>query len=155
MRVLGVDPGSYRTGYGVVECQRDHFLYITSGIIHGKGTIEERLREIYEDLCSIIEEYSPQALALESPFVARNVKSALRLGQVQGVVLLAASSSALPSFQYSPMEVKVALTGYGRAPKEQVREMVRRLLGLKDELFLDASDALAVALCHIQHCRPT
>ncbi|RLA85936.1 MAG: crossover junction endodeoxyribonuclease RuvC [Deltaproteobacteria bacterium] len=155
MRVLGVDPGSYRTGYGVVECQQDYYLYITSGIIQGKGAIEERLREIYEDLCAVIREYSPQALALESPFVARNVKSALRLGQVQGVVLLAASSSALPSFQYSPMEVKVALTGYGRAPKEQVREMVRRLLGLKDELFLDASDALAVALCHIQHCRLT
>lgn len=149
MRVLGVDPGGFRTGYGVVDEVGGEPVYVDCGVISPEGELGARLDELYQELRGVIEQLQPQALALETPFVARNPRSALRLGQIQGVVALVAAHALLPLYEYSPMEVKVALTGYGRAPKEQVREMVRRLLRLQGLPTLDASDALAVAICHL------
>jgi len=152
MRVLGLDPGSFRTGYGIVEQLEDSFSLVSSGVLSQRGPLPTRLKGIYEGLNEIIEEFSPDAIVCETPFVAKNAKSALRLGQVHGVILLCASTHHLPFYEYTPLEVKMALTGYGRAPKEQVREMVRRILGIDDIPLLDTSDALAVAICHL-HCR--
>ncbi|HEX15821.1 MAG: crossover junction endodeoxyribonuclease RuvC [Deltaproteobacteria bacterium] len=152
MRVLGVDPGSFCTGYGVVEEIRGEAVYVDCGVISPKGALAERLNGLYQGLKELIDDLSPEVLALETPFVARNPKSALRLGQIQGVIALAATHALLPLYEYSPMEVKVALTGYGRATKEQVREMVKMLLRLDGDPILDASDALAVAICHLHRC---
>lgn len=151
MRVLGLDPGSLRTGYGVIEEGESGFCVIASGILTQRGSLPDRLKRIYEGLNLIIRQYAPEAIACETPFVAKNAKSALRLGQVQGVILLCASYHQLPYYEYSPLEVKMSLTGYGKAPKEQVRDMVQRILRLKDTPPLDASDALAVAICFL-HC---
>lgn len=149
MRVLGIDPGSFSTGYGIIGIEGDLPIYLGDGVISLKGELPQRLKGLYDGIKGVISRYRPEAIALESPFVAKNVKSALRLGQIQAVVSLAAADSLLPLYEYSPMEVKIALTGYGRATKEQVREMVKRLLGLKEDPSLDASDALAVAICHL------
>ena len=149
MRVLGIDPGTQVMGYGVVEEDEGQLGYIGDGIITPPGELPAKLRGIYDGLTGLIREYSPEVVAMESPFLAKNVVSTLRLGQVQGVILLTASHSSLSSFAYTPMEIKSALAGYGRATKGQVREMVKRLLGLDQPLSLDASDALAVAICHI------
>ncbi|RLA96272.1 MAG: crossover junction endodeoxyribonuclease RuvC [Deltaproteobacteria bacterium] len=149
MRVLGIDPGSFSTGYGIIGAQEGLPIYLGDGVISLKGDLLQRLKGLYEGIKGLITQYQPEAIALESPFVAKNIKSALRLGQIQGVISLAAADSLLPLYEYSPMEVKIALTGYGRATKEQVREMVKRLLGLEEDPSLDASDALAVAICHL------
>lgn len=152
MRVLGLDPGSFRTGYGIVEEVDDNFSFVSSGVIFQKGSLSSRLKGIYEGISEIIRKFSPGVIVYETPFVAKNVKSALRLGQVQGIILLCASTYQLPFYEYTPLEIKMALTGYGRAPKEQVREMVKRILKLDEVPLLDASDALAVAICYL-HCR--
>lgn len=149
MRVLGIDPGSFSTGYGIIGIEGDLPIYLGDGVISLKGELPQRLKRLYDGIKGVISRYRPEAIAVESPFVAKNVKSALRLGQIQAVVSLAAADSLLPLYEYSPMEVKIALTGYGRATKEQVREMVKRLLGLEEDPSLDASDALAVAICHL------
>ncbi|UCC66451.1 MAG: crossover junction endodeoxyribonuclease RuvC [Deltaproteobacteria bacterium] len=149
MRVLGIDPGTQVMGYGVVEEDKGKLGHIGDGIISPPGGLPERLKGIYDGLIEVIRRYSPEVVAMESPFFAKNVKSSLKLGQVQGVILLATTHSSLSSFAYAPMEVKSAIAGYGRATKVQVREMVKRLLGLDGPLSLDASDALAVAICHI------
>lgn len=151
MRVLGLDPGSLRTGYGVVEDNEEGYFAVALGTLTQKGALQDRLKGIYEGLNYIIRQYAPEVIACEMPFVAKNAKSALRLGQVQGVILLCASHYQLPYYEYSPQEVKMSLTGYGRAPKEQVRDMVQRILRLKEAPPLDASDALAVAICFL-HC---
>lgn len=149
MRVLGIDPGTQVMGYGVVEEERGNLQRVGEGTISPTGELPERLGRLYEGLQELIRTYSPDAVAIESPFYAKNVLSTLKLGQVQGVVVLAANHAALDSCSYTPMEIKVAVVGYGRATKAQVREMVKRLLGIDGALSLDASDALAVAICHI------
>ena len=149
MRVLGIDPGTQVMGYGVVEEERGKLQPVGKGTISPTGELAERLGRLYEGLQELIRTYSPDAVVMESPFYAKNVTSTLKLGQVQGVVVLAANHAALASCSYTPMEVKAALVGYGRATKAQVREMVKRLLGIGGALSLDASDALAVAICHI------
>jgi len=152
MRVLGVDPGSQTTGYGVIESDgRSYRLLEFAGIsAPSRFTFAERLYIISQKLEEVIERLKPTACAVEDTFYAVNVKSALKLGHVRGVVLVAASRSGVPVFEYTPLEVKSALVGYGRAEKQQVQEMVRLLLKLKDAPQpLDASDALGVAICHI------
>jgi len=149
MRVLGIDPGTQVMGYGVVEEEQGNLLRVGEGTISPSGELAERLGRLYEGLQELIRTYSPDAVAIESPFYAKNVLSTLKLGQVQGVVVLAANHAALDSCSYTPMEIKVAVVGYGRATKAQVRGMVKRLLGIDGALSLDASDALAVAICHI------
>jgi len=149
MRVLGIDPGTKVMGYGVVEEERGKLQPVGKGTISPTGELAERLGRLYEGLQELIRTFSPDAVVIESPFYAKNVLSTLKLGQVQGVVVLAANHASLNSCSYTPMEIKSALVGYGRATKAQVREMVKRLLGIDGALPLDASDALAVAICHI------
>jgi crossover junction endodeoxyribonuclease RuvC len=152
IRVLGVDPGSETTGYGVVESDRGKFRLVEFGGIHAPAKLKfpERLLLIADKLESIIERLEPGVCAVEETFYAVNVKSALKLGHVRGVVLLAAARAGLEIAEYSPLEIKLAIVGYGRAEKQQVQEMVRILLELKERPApLDASDALAAAICHI------
>jgi crossover junction endodeoxyribonuclease RuvC len=152
VRVLGVDPGSGTTGYGVIDSDgRRYDLVEYAGIRGSKHlTFAQRLLEISRTLEEVIERLNPQACAVEDTFYAVNVKSALKLGQARGAVLVAAARAGVEIFEYSALEIKSALVGYGRAEKQQVQEMVRLLLGMKDAPEpLDASDALAVAICHI------
>jgi crossover junction endodeoxyribonuclease RuvC len=149
MRVLGIDPGTQVMGYGIVEEEHGDLHPVGKGTIAPTGELAERLGRLYEGLQELIRTFAPDAVVMESPFYAKNVLSTLKLGQVQGVVVLAANHAALDSCSYTPMEVKAAVVGYGRATKAQVREMVKRLLGIDGTLSLDASDALAVAICHI------
>jgi crossover junction endodeoxyribonuclease RuvC len=154
--VLGVDPGSRHTGYGVLQGKGDLLEHLASGQIQaGAGPrvpLESRLCRIFDGLTEIIRVHRPQALALEEIFLAANVHSAFTLGQVRGVVLLAAARASLPVFQYSPLSVKKAVVGYGRATKAQVQLMVSHLLGLS-VTNEHAADALAVGLCHLFHLR--
>jgi crossover junction endodeoxyribonuclease RuvC len=152
MRVLGVDPGSDTTGYGVIDSDGRHYDLVEYAGIRGPKRLSfaERLLEISLKLEEVILRLSPQACAVEDTFYAVNVKSALKLGQARGAVLVAAARAGVEVFEYSPLEIKSALVGYGRAEKTQVQEMVRILLGMKNAPEpLDASDALAIAICHI------
>ncbi|NPB09200.1 MAG: crossover junction endodeoxyribonuclease RuvC [Thermodesulfobacteria bacterium] len=147
MRVLGVDPGSRATGYGVIE--NDQVL--SYGVIRPRErTLEKRLLEIYLELLELIRAFSPKVMALEEVLPESFPHAAVKLGQAQGAALLAAAQSGLPVFLYHPLEVKKALTGYGNASKEQLNFMVRNLLAISGDLPLDASDAISVALYHLQ-----
>jgi crossover junction endodeoxyribonuclease RuvC len=152
LRVLGVDPGSEITGYGVVDSDGKRDCLVEFGSISANtrnAAFAERLLRITRKLEEVIGRLSPQVCAVEGTFYATNVKSALKLGQVKGAVLVAAARSGLPVFEYSPLEIKSAIVGYGRAEKSQVQEMVRVILGLAEPpVPLDASDALAIAICH-------
>jgi crossover junction endodeoxyribonuclease RuvC len=149
-----VDPGSRDTGFGVIQEEKEKLLHLASGRIHAgsRPALENRLRQIYDGLTDLIQQHQPQALALEEIFLARNVRSAFILGQVQGVVLLAAAQADLPVFQYAATTVKKAVVGYGRATKSQVQLMIEQLLGLK-VTNEHAADALAVGVCHLFHSR--
>ena len=152
VRVLGVDPGSDTTGYGVIDSDGRHYDLIEYAAIRGPKHLRfaERLLAISLKLEEVIERLNPQACAVEDTFYAVNVKSALKLGQARGAVLVAAARAGIQVFEYSPLEIKSALVGYGRAEKQQVQEMVRVLLGMKTVPEpLDASDALAIAICHV------
>jgi len=153
MRVLGIDCGSEYTGFGVVEELADGQLIChTTGAIKLKaGTaMAAKLQKIFSDLTAIIAEHRPEVAAIEDVFYAVNVKTALKLGQVRGVAMLAASSSGLSVAEYSPLSIKSAVVGYGKADKQQVQLMVTRLLRLDAPPEpTDASDALAIAICHI------
>jgi len=151
MRILGIDCGSRITGYGVIDTTRADLVLVRCGAIRPNSSepFAFRLKVIYEGIVKVIRELKPQSAAFESLFYAANVQSALKLGHVRGVSMIAAAEANLPVFEYSPLEVKSAVTGYGRAEKMQVQEMVRALLRLQStpEPY-DASDALAVAICH-------
>src|SRR5215469_6570013 len=153
MRVLGVDPGSAATGFGIVEGAPGNFRYVAAGTIraHPGKPMSERLRTIHARLLAIVDEFAPGALSLERNFVARNVQSAFRIGEARAIVMLAAAERALPLYEYPPNTVKLAVAAFGHADKEQIAWMVRRTLGLglTTELASDASDALALALCHL------
>ena len=152
MRVLGVDPGSDTTGYGVIDSDgARHTLVECAGIrASSRLSFAERLLVISEGLEEVIRRLKPDSCAVEESFYAVNVKSALKLGHVRGVALLSGARAGIHVYEYSPLEIKLALTGYGRAEKKQVQEMVRIVLKLQDPPRpLDASDALAVAICHI------
>jgi crossover junction endodeoxyribonuclease RuvC len=153
MRVMGIDCGSEYTGFGVVEEMADRKLVChTTGAIKLKsGTpMAAKLQKIFTDLTAIMTEHQPEVVAIEDVFYAVNVKTALKLGQVRGVAMLAASSCGLQVAEYSPLSIKSAVVGYGRAEKHQVQQMVTRLLNLAIAPEpMDASDALAIAICHI------
>ena len=152
--ILGVDPGSRHTGFGVIHGERDKPRHLESGRIHpgSRHSLENRLCQIYDGLTALIRQHQPQALALEEIFLAANVRSAFVLGQVKGVVLLAAAQSSLPVFQYSATTVKKAVVGYGQATKAQVQLMIEHLLGIKITNE-HAADALAVGICHLFHSK--
>lgn len=156
-RALGIDPGSRATGYGVVELAGSRLVHVDHGVLRppAGAAVPERLAFIFRGLAEVVERHRPGEVGVESIFQARNAQSALVLGQARGVALLAAELAGLPLVEYTPMQVKLAVVGYGRAEKGQVQEMVRRLLALPEAAPTDASDALAVALCHLQTSRVT
>jgi crossover junction endodeoxyribonuclease RuvC len=160
LRVLGIDPAAAgATGFAVVEaaganCCAVHYGALPAVTRAVANDIPARLRQIHTQIAELIEKYSPDAVAIESIFAALNIKTALRLAEVRGVILLAVAQSGLSAHSYSPREVKAAVTGYGHANKDQIQQMVRALLSLKEiPQPADAADALAVALCHIQFSR--
>lgn len=156
MRVLGVDPGTLTSGYGIVA-EEDHKLFhVVSGGISpsAKQPLPRRLKKIYEELMKIIDQYRPHVIVVEDLFVSKNIKSALKLGHARGVAILAAMNSGLPVFEYAPLEIKQAVVGNGKAEKKQVQFMVKTLLDLpKVPHPVDAADALAAAICHIHSSR--
>ncbi|MBZ5706234.1 MAG: crossover junction endodeoxyribonuclease RuvC [Acidobacteriia bacterium] len=153
MRVLGIDCGTEYTGYGVVElCHDGKLVCVTCGAIKlsPREPMPARLATIFDRLAAIIEEHHPDNVAIEDVFYALNVKSALKLGQVRGVAMLAASSVGLEVAEYAPLSIKSAVVGYGKAEKQQVQHMVTRLLNLAaPPESADAADALAIAICHL------
>ena len=158
MRVLGIDCGTEYTGFGVVElCNDDTLVCLSCGAIRlsVREPMARRLATIFGHLSAVIQEHRPDHVAIEDVFYALNVKSALKLGQVRGVAMLAASSAGLQVSEYSPLSVKSAVVGYGKAEKQQVQHMVARLLNLAElPEPADAADALAIAICHL-HTSPT
>mgnify|MGYP001245866429 CR=1 FL=1 len=148
-RILGIDPGSRITGYGLIEFSRDKPRYVASGTIRVEGkALDEKLRCIYSQLTELIQLYRPDAMAIEQVFVHRNPDSALKLGQARGAAICAGAMGGLPVAEYTPSEIKQSVVGSGRADKSQVQYMIRALLSLTGTLQVDASDALAVAICH-------
>lgn len=152
-RVLGIDCGSNATGYGVIDTDGRSSLLVASGVIRSgtRRPFAERLRRISQTLRELIQTYSPAVVAVEGVFHSVNARSALQLGQVRGVALLVAAEAELPVHEYSPLQIKSSVVGYGRAEKAQVQEMVKVLLRLSQKPPEDAADALAVALCHAHH----
>jgi len=156
MRVLGIDPGTVVMGYGVVDSEDDAVTTIDYGTLTPpqRSPIGERLSYLYTRLIEIISRYKPAAVAVEQPFVAKNVKSALAVGRAQAIAILAAANKKIPSFEYTPAQVKQFITNYGASSKEQIQEMVKLQLGLSEiPQPSDAADALAIALCHLQQVR--
>lgn len=154
MRVVGIDPGTVATGWGVVDVStsrgQSRQSRVASGVIRCRGELPDRLATVFAGVCAILEEHRPEALSIEKTFVSENVQSAFRLGEARGSILVAAARAGVKVYEYSPAEIKMAVVGYGRALKEQVQVMVGRLLELSEGLASDEADALAAALCHLQ-----
>lgn len=149
LRILGVDPGSRITGYGLVDDRRDSLAHVQSGQIKpGNLALSGRLEKIFNGMNQVIAEYRPDLLAVEQVFVARNAHSALVLGHARGAVICAAVRAGLPVAEYGARRIKQAVVGYGAADKQQVQHMVRALLGMTQPPPEDAADALACAICH-------
>lgn len=156
MRLLGIDPGVAITGYSIVEEISNDFCLIDSGCIRTKSDLppEQRLEAIYNRVTELITEFKPQALSIEKIFFSKNVRTAFQVGEARGVIILAASKSSLTLFEYTPLQVKQAVAGYGKADKGQVQRMVKMLLRLTEIPAVDdEADAMAVALCHLQNRR--
>lgn len=151
-RVIGIDPGSIYCGYGIIDrTDKDGTDYVISGRIelNKKDPLHIRLRQLHFGLIEIIREFSPHEAAIERVFFAKGIKAALNLGHARGIALLAASTENLAIFEYSALEVKKSVVGYGRAEKKQVAGMVSSILDLKKKISDDSADALALALCHL------
>lgn len=148
-RILGIDPGSLITGYGIIDMQGTQSRYVASGHlkIHGEA-LPERLKNIFEALTLVVQEHSPTEMAIEKVFMNRNADSALKLGQARGAAITACVMQDLPVSEYTPAEIKQAVVGTGRADKAQIQHMVTALLKLTGPLQADEADGLAVALCH-------
>jgi crossover junction endodeoxyribonuclease RuvC len=155
MRILGIDPGSRFTGYGIIEVDGDRISPVHYGVVKtGGGEFPQRLGIIFNGIVEVIREYAPQEVAVENVFMSKNASSALKLGQARGAAICAAVSNDLPVSEYSPRSVKQAIVGRGGADKVQVQHMIKILLRLQEIPAEDAADALAVALCH-QHTQQT
>jgi crossover junction endodeoxyribonuclease RuvC len=156
MRILGVDPGTQVCGYGVIDGRGNRVRMVACGVARsGRKCLAERLKTIYDGLVEVIEEHQPEVVAVEGAFFGKNVRSAIKIGEGRGVALLAAAGHGLGVQEYAPAEVKKAVTGNGGAPKSQVQQMVRVILGLPEVPEPeDASDALAIAICHFHRLPP-
>ncbi len=149
--ILGIDPGTSVMGYGVIKISGNKMTMLQYGVIHLSkyANHEIKLRKIFDRVTSLIEDYLPDEVALEAPFFGKNIQSMLKLGRAQGVAMAAALQKDLPITEYAPKKVKMSVTGNGNASKEQVAEMLKTLLGIKEiPQLLDATDALGVAVCH-------
>ncbi|MBD3415009.1 MAG: crossover junction endodeoxyribonuclease RuvC [Candidatus Aminicenantes bacterium] len=152
MKILGIDPSLRATGFGIIEQNQNQLNVVKYGVIKTsqKAPLLDRLNKIKIEIESIIQTHKPDEVAIENLFYAQNVKTAIILGQVRGAALIAVASNQCPLFEYSALEIKKAVTGYGKAAKYQVQDMIRVLLQIKeDRIQEDASDALATALCHL------
>ncbi len=152
MRVLGIDPGTVAMGYGVIDSTDDDIVFVDCGVLNSptRSPIGERLSYLYNRLIDIISAFQPDAVAVEQPFMAKNAKSALAIGRAQAVAILAAANKGIPSYEYTPAQIKQRVANYGTSSKEQIQEMVRLQLRLSQTPQpSDAADALAVALCHL------
>lgn len=156
MKVIGIDPGSHITGYGIVEKTGSKLVCIASGAIKTDPALplERRLCAIFTGINDVISAHAPDGAAIESVFYAKNVKSAVQLSHARGVALLASALASLGVHEYSPRSVKLATVGYGNASKEQVKMMISRILNTPEPRLQDAADALAVAVCHLHTWRP-
>ena len=152
LRILGVDPGSVKTGVGIIDIQGNRMRHVHHAMIRtGKGEFDERLHILFSGLSKIISEFKPDSAAMEDLFVSKNVSSALKLGQARGALVAACGYHGLRVSPYSPTKVKQAVVGFGRAEKGQIGHMVRMLLHPPEPCPEDAADALAVAICHAHH----
>lgn len=149
VRVLGIDPGSQRTGFGVLDVSGPKLAYVASGVIRtAEGDFAARLCEIFRGVQTIVAEYRPQEIAIERVFVNRNVDSALKLGQARGAAICGTVDASAGVFEYAPRQIKMAVVGSGGADKAQVQMMIKNLLKLRERVAADAADALAAAVCH-------
>jgi crossover junction endodeoxyribonuclease RuvC len=149
MRILGIDPGSRLTGYGIIEDTPQGYKYIASGSIRIKADyFPDRLKQIFNGILEIIDNYQPEQMAIEQVFMHKNADSALKLGQARGAAICAVQTQQIAVYEYAARQVKQAVVGKGAADKLQVQHMVRILLNVQGELSLDASDALGIAICH-------
>ncbi len=153
MRILGIDPGTVVVGYGIIDSQADKMTLIDYNALtcRQRSPIGERLSYIYNQLSQVMARYQPDAVAVEQPFVAKNPRTALMLGKAQAAAILAAANRGIPTYEYTPAQIKRVVTNYGASSKEQVQEMVRLQLGMAEvPQPNDAADALAVAICHLR-----
>ncbi len=151
MIILGIDPGSRCTGFGLVDNQPNRITYLHSGFFKIKGdSLPQRLGQIYQHIENLIAQYQPQQMSIEQVFMHRNADSALKLGQARGAAICAGHLAGLEIAEYAAREIKQAVVGTGAASKEQVQHMVKHLLGLREPLQSDESDGLAIAICHAQ-----
>lgn len=150
MRILGIDPGTRITGYGIIDVEGNRLRHVDNGIVKTRSSdpLPIRLKAIYDGLTSVLKEYAPEAVAVEQVFMAKNPKAALTLGHARGTAVLASVNLDLEVHEYSALQVKSAVVGYGHAAKQQVQHMVKALLNLPEVAQEDAADALAVAICH-------
>jgi len=150
MKIIGIDPGSRITGYGLIRKEGNRLIHLDNGAIFTDAhkDFPLRLQRIYRGLTEVIEQHRPDAMAVENIFFATNVQSALKLGQARGAAIVAGVNAGLPVYEYSALQVKQAVVGHGRAAKDQVQKMLKALLNLPEVAQEDASDALAVAVCH-------
>ena len=155
MRVLGVDPGSRITGYGLLEERNREISFIEAGLVKPpeKMPFSQKIHRIFQGLVEVLDRCTPDAVAVEDLFYAKNARSSLKLGHARGAALIAAGQCNIAVFEYAPLEIKKSVVGYGMADKEQVRSMVNIMLRLKKQVPLDASDALAAAICHVNSFR--
>ena len=152
-RVLGVDPGTMCTGWGVVEESGRSVRYVSSGVVHPQGSRPDRLAAIQRAIRSLCAEFNPETVVIEQTFVGDNIQTAFRLGEARGAVMVAAAEADQAVVEYSPAEIKVAIVGSGRATKAQMQIMVGRLLGVRSVLEVDEADALGAAICHLHAWR--
>ncbi len=153
MKILGIDPGTLVMGYGIIESEDDEIALIDFGAVTGPERLQiaERLNHLYHKILEVIERHQPDAVAVEQPFISKNVRSAMAIGRAQAIALLAATSQGIPTYEYTPAQIKQRVANYGASSKEQIQEMVRLQLGLSEvPQPNDAADALAVAICHLR-----
>ena len=156
MIILGIDPGLIKTGYGIIKVYNDSYNLVDCGTIvpHPKKPLSQRLKTIYKDILYIIDKYNPSIMAIEEVFYGKNVKSSLLLGHARGVSMVCGSMREIPVFEYSARKVKQSVTGNGNAHKSQVKYMISKEFNISDENFsTDASDALAIASCHLNQIK--
>ncbi len=152
MRILGIDPGSRLTGYGIIDSSSQGFKYIASGSIQiSADYFPDRLKQIFDGILEIVERHQPEQMAIEQVFMHKNADSALKLGQARGAAICAFQTTSLPVFEYSARQVKQSVVGKGSAEKTQVQHMVKILLNIQGALQIDASDALGICICHAHY----